>query len=278
MLIYQSQPNRAYPSIAKTFVSYYYNSYEFSSQFKFKNNDQKEEAFKLNICHQNPKVEKLFRRKTDKYFNLGYLTREISSDEIYFTYGLFRSEFIDKQPGDIIFTVIDHPINQVQNLYFYMKYILKEVEKLMKEIKDRNIIAIGMVSDFYKKYNEISLNLIKKYPSVESWIDYIIDIKGDFSNDWQQIDGKVEACYSDFFTRCSFLSDKIDLYGIMDTKKNLDLSLKKLSDILNVKSIELEDYRVPRYINNINYRNNELKRIFEKDIDFFELKVKELHK
>ena len=278
MFIYQSQPNRVYPSFATTMVKTYYNIYEFSSQYHFYTEEDWKKAAKLRISHQKNELKHIPRSKEDNINDI-FLMRQIHSKSIYAIYGLFRSEFLDnfKTKNDYACSIIDDPIEQISNLYSYINFATKRVEELNKALSHtKHNLLVGGTFDYFDKYNYLSIYFREMFPTFEKYIDFIIDIKGDFKNFWME-NFDIKWCFSNHFLHCSMLSKELDFIGIMSNENLLNKSLKKIAQDNNFKNMKLENYKIPPYLIKNTYRRKDLIKIFQNDIDFYNEKLKILN-
>lgn len=279
MLIYESQPNRVYPSMARAICLSHYNAYEFSSQYHFYDEKNWEKAYESTLSHQSNTLKSLPRTKSEK-INKVFLSRQIHLDNIDAIFGLFRGEFLDgyKKSNDYAFSIIDSPLEQVSNLYSYLTFMIdkiKENQPGVQKLAQQNLLVAGKF-DYFDKYNGLTIHFQRLFPTYEKYIDFIIEIKGDFKNFWIQ-DYGIKWCFSNHFLRCTYLSKHLDFVGIMSDEKLLKKSLKVIANDMNYKNIGLVGYKVPRYLIKNSYRRKDLTKIFQNEIDYFNEKLKILN-
>lgn len=200
MIIYQGQPCRPYPYL---FTEKKENlpslKYEFSNQFIYSDQEDARIALSRSINFIHPETIDLPRKLKDiedsiffsspikKYDypdnqNLDYKIVEDyvvweQSKEIDYLFGLFSSSFLEnfekhRKPEDFSFTMIDHPIKQIINLYYYFKGGTKKINKIkiIKEskgdIKKKNI----------KEYLE-DLNNLSKFENIKENLKFYLLFK-----------------------------------------------------------------------------------------------------
>lgn len=167
MIIYQAQPNRVFPTLMP-FHKKNINPvcYEFSTQFKFTNENDLKYMSENKFIYYNSDSS-LPRSIDDANFNpisirfKSYHDRPNINENntIDYAFGLFSSNFINKKDGDISFTIIDHPINQLLNIFYYVKYnILSE-----EEIKESEDLLKKYDEDLKKELNKNKIDLDEFY-------------------------------------------------------------------------------------------------------------------
>ena len=168
MTIYQAQPCRIYPFLfTESKENFPLLRYEFSDQFIYSNINDAKIAFSCHINNMSPEMHSLPKtlkeaeyclflappRKKNGYSISDNRTYEVIDDyiiwdwskEIDFLYGLFSACYLEnfekyKKNTDFSFTVIDHPMKQIVNLYYliylyqflihdYLKFLLFFVYK-----------------------------------------------------------------------------------------------------------------------------------------------------
>ena len=138
MIIHQSQPNRAYPSI----VSFLKKegeplAYEFSTQFVF-NNKEDQDYMRSNNLIQFNYNDTIIRNLEDPLINPASLRlknrlqlKSLKNNEnIDYFFGLYDTRYFSKKSDDFSFTIIDHPINQLLIMFHYIKYQIISKEEI----------------------------------------------------------------------------------------------------------------------------------------------------
>jgi len=185
MTIYQAQPCRIYPFLfIESKENFPLLKYEFSDQFIYSNINDAKIAFSSHINNMSPDISSLPKTLKDVEYclflakptriagysiskNMGY---EVIGDdivwdwskEIDFLYGLFSGYYLEnfekyKKNTDFSFTVIDHPMKQIVNLYYYFKAGVKEI----KELNDLKNADPQLRKPLTKEYSKNKNNLSK---------------------------------------------------------------------------------------------------------------------
>jgi len=207
MTIYQAQPNRTFPSLIpfhkkeKDLIGY-----EFNTHFIFNSIEDYNYMYskRYSYWHHEPL---LIRSSEDKYFEPiairfkeDYILTENSIIDIDYTHGVFETKYLkDKKESDFSFTFIDHPINQVINFFYYIKYntrwddeinkygfILnksqKQLDLILKSYEERRYEVSGIpenYGDFNYKYTKnfyIKFYQLKENKSYEEACELYRDI------------------------------------------------------------------------------------------------------
>jgi hypothetical protein len=138
MIIHQSQPNRAYPSIL-SFLKKDHEplAYEFSTQFIF-NNKEDQDYMRSNNLIQFNYNDPIIRNLEDpsinptclRVKNKSQLNSLKNNENIDYFFGLYDTSYFSKGSDDFSFTIIDHPINQLLNMFHYVKYQIISKEEI----------------------------------------------------------------------------------------------------------------------------------------------------
>lgn len=313
MIIYQVLPNRAFPFIISSLtgnnlttkhnltlnnnIQYFKKSFEFSEIFHLENlNDlEKMYAYQTQVIrfHPNKPIPRKFKeiyhpkyyefiRYYDRFPEHPYLTESELNEEIQLVHGLFSSDRIKnfKQVKDFSFTFIDNPIDSVYNLYKYTKYVYTHGFEQFKNNYFNSENLIGD-TDFegrnYVHYYEI----FHKNSTIELFIDNFINNNMKWIHNFFYFPITI---YEEGSGKLSKLYKNHDFYGVVDTKENLIKSIEKFNNFqifknLNFKiDLEIFNYYFSSEQKQCNtYRRNDLEKLMEKDLIFFQEKVKSLH-
>jgi len=138
MNIYQAQPNRAFPSVLG-FVNSNRETigYEFSTQFAF-NNEEDHNYLSSNNYIQYKPLESPPRKLNEdsvnpilvRLKNENQLNNLTLNEDIDYLHGLYETKYFKKDDKDFSFTIIDHPVNQIINIFTYVKYQINSQEEL----------------------------------------------------------------------------------------------------------------------------------------------------
>jgi hypothetical protein len=188
MTIYQAQPCRIYPFLfTESKENFPLLRYEFSDQFIYSNINDAKIAFSCHINNMSPEMHSLPKtlkeaeyclflappRKKNGYSISDNRTYEVIDDyiiwdwskEIDFLYGLFSACYLEnfekyKKNTDFSFTVIDHPMKQIVNLYYYFKGGIKEIKDI-KELRERYKTDPKLKKSLTKEYLKDKNNVLK---------------------------------------------------------------------------------------------------------------------
>lgn len=164
-----------------------------------------------------------------------------------FLYGSFNSLHLNKNEQDFVFTIINDPVDHIYEIYAYWNFV--------KYIEDRH-----PSSNIWQHKMGIELIKIKNFLSIEEYIDSILEQK-EISIKYKDVEYQV--------TKEIIFGYKRSNFNYIGTLSNLDKTMEKLSEIFNSKILNLKK---PYYINAYNgvyYRKDDLKKIFEEQIDFY---------
>jgi hypothetical protein len=138
MNIYQAQPNRAFPSVL-AFVNSNRETigYEFSTQFVFNNEEDHNYLFSNNYIQYKPSESPPRKLNEDsvnpilvRLKNENQLNNLTLNEDIDYLHGLYETKYFKKDDKDFSFTIIDHPVNQIINIFTYIKYQINSQEEL----------------------------------------------------------------------------------------------------------------------------------------------------
>ena len=312
MIIHQSQPNRAYPSI----VSFLKKegeplAYEFSTQFVF-NNKEDQDYMRSNNLIQFNYNDTIIRNLEDPLINPASLRlknrlqlKSLKNNEnIDYFFGLYDTRYFSKKSDDFSFTIIDHPINQLLELN--KDELKEELEKYEIDVDNFKIQdldpdafdfcltkdfflnyfekvkntgkseAIKHFKDFYSKYYAYMLICacsFENFSKEEDWVDYYL------SNPSLQdliTYQNIKFTYPKSFIHASELSENHDFYGIMDSRKSLSKSLHIISQKTNMLFCLNNNFNYYSPMDNFTYKRKEIESVLEKDIYFFNQKKEAL--
>jgi hypothetical protein len=139
MNIYQAQPNRAFPCILP-FISLANKEpigYEFSTQFSFNTKEAHESLSSKNYIQYDyektpPRYlnEESFNPILIRLKNKNQIENIKFNEEIDYLHGLYETKYFKKKEDDFSFTIIDHPVNQIINIFYYIKYQITSKEEM----------------------------------------------------------------------------------------------------------------------------------------------------
>ena len=226
MIIYQVTPCRLYPEILQNILnSVKMESVDFHYPFDLKNdNDYKNPN---NILQSIPKNFKHLR------FN-GFL------------YGSFNSTHLNKKTEDFVFTLLNHPVDHIYEIYAYW-YFVKNIEKNHKHNIRQHWMGIELI-----KNNELL--------SIEEYIDAILDKKYLFIK-YKDVEYEI--------TKEILFGYNPSNFDYVAKLSNLDDFFIKLSEVFNT---QISNLKKPYYINAYKgeyYRKKDLELMFKDKIDFY---------
>ena len=108
MIIFQAQAARLYPKVLDQIVDNVSDSIAFHYPFVLKS--QQDWLTPNNILQAIP--EKSLHIRTNK-----------------FLYGVFSNDQLNLRRGDIVFTILNNPVDQIYESFAYMKYVINEIDK-----------------------------------------------------------------------------------------------------------------------------------------------------
>jgi hypothetical protein len=171
MTIYQAQPNRTFPSLIP-FLKNGNNpiGYELDTQFVYNSIEDYNFMYsnKYSYWHYQPTLIRSSKDEGFEPISIRLKEKHILNNNITnidYMFGVFESKYLaDKKSSDFSFTVIDHPINQILNFFFYIKYnkrwdsqiekygyILNKSEEqldlILKSYKEREYETSGILED-----------------------------------------------------------------------------------------------------------------------------------
>jgi len=251
MIIYQGQPNRAFPNI---FCLHKKDKdpvcYEFSTQFEFQNDEDAKYMENNRFIHYNKKSI-IPRFINDEYFNpisirfKSYHNQpEIDkNDEIDYAYGLFESSRMSKKIEEKSFTIIDHPINQILNIYYYIKnnIISKEEIEASKHLLE---IFDDELKDEIKNY-KVDLdtffipNLYEESLDFRVTKDFFIKYKQEREGlSLEQASEIFQDYYARYYIYMLLCSTSLDKLSCMEEWVDYYLSNPTLKGLLKYKNID----------------------------------------
>jgi hypothetical protein len=220
MLIYQAAPGRLYPSIINKITNKRKDALQFHYPFLLKN--ENDWLTKNNILFAIPETAKHIR--TDK-----------------FLYGVFGNSHLNLQQDDFVFTIINHPVDQVYECFSY----LKNVSKNIKTILQANQVEV------LKQFTDVT---------IEEFVDLVLEDSEfyfEYLNIWYK------PCKDAIYTFESF--QHFNYVGKYNNLKNV---FERLSEIFNEKIDEPEDKKDLSYDGN-HYRRSDLETKFKDKIDCY---------
>lgn len=312
MIIYQTCPNRIYPTLAQALTGFTQDpdnpeKWSFIEDIKsFRYIYQYRDIYELLDVSQKtmilasqiglidyypdyplPRKYGDIKRRLLKDRNTHFLAKEDGLNEeernkkdIELLFGVFPGSRLNnegsKLKGDFSFTFLDHPVNQAYNIYYYLNFLRERLY---------NIISYP-----YKKYqrpdqesvslqNILYCNFTKLYPTIENYIDNLIINKGKFMfNNY----GIKFTIFPEHFGNYTSGYQDHDFYGIIESN---NLALKSIEILNSSKSfkdinLEIKPKHIDRFlkrssiIKNIDYRKDEVSNLLEEDIEFYNQKKK----
>jgi len=289
MIIYSTQPNILYPTLNPLILKYQ-NVLEFKKVFIFDKSDyhklekinDNSKAFSkfsttqtLNYNHTVPQsILDFFITKNSSFENLPLSLNKIYKKLLYdgeldsrykfdFIFGVFSPEEIkfkiDKD-FDYLFTLLDHPITNIYNIYNYLNNVIKRNSKFIDADNSE-------MDRFHQGFN-------LKYNTIEKFIDDFID------------HGHISFMYRDIKVKNSshLLSIKdykkryydFNFIGKIDSYENISKSIRRIQSDLKLGN--LAEILYPEYLyGKLNkqwktnaYRLKDIEKLLEEDINFYE--------
>lgn len=296
MYIYQTAPNRLFPFLVPYIIGLIPRACQLREVFSPIENSDKRNlvlVYIYRICNLHPykQIPRIMSQsnidlldQTPDALNAWfgwYKTYNNYDMEIEFLYGTFPGKILNnlpKKPYDFSFTFLDHPINQLQNIFAYIK----------KEFWNHNkVISIGLdqshntIPEHRLEFRDyLYIEIYQKFGSYEKFVDAFINNGGYINLEIFNI--KYQLPPEDIGRYASHAYKHHDLYGILDDPKLLDKSFRVLKEVGRMKDIPndpIDRYKKPSKITNLSeYRIEELSKILKDDIDFFMTKKSELNK
>lgn len=296
MIIYSAIPNRLFPQVAQALAGRYANILQYkeawiprneefnkANQLGLRENFKKLPTelfeginfYKKKDCIQNilsVRMMDVFFEKSPSFeqgkesYGLPRIKSKFSDVEFDIVYGVFCPTFIqrEKKINDFYFTIIEHPVLYIYNIWNYYTY----------EVKHN-------WSPPYSKENNFLLSFVEKYPSIEIFIDTILKEKECIVNN------TIEYKFPRYFTNYN-LYENFDFIGIADTLESsrktilylekelkIDLfSIVNATNYFNKSSIQVD------YIEGENklYRQKELEDTFTDSVEFYRKNKEKLYK
>lgn len=235
MIIYRAMPFKGYPIIIKSILdAVTIDSQEFWSILKPKNEEDYEKKISKNIMPKNLK--------------------HIRFDG--FLYGAFDSQHLNLKKNDFIFTVINHPVDHIYEVYARINRLLIEYKNYSM---DRNCPSMNWTCKFPFTEDNLKVSKENQILSEQEFIDSFLDEK-------------------EITISCDLINYKIidEIIFGYDYKKfnyvgaisNLNKSCKKINDIFNKKIYFPIDISELSYIGNY-YRKKDLEKLLAPQIDFY---------
>jgi hypothetical protein len=169
-----------------------------------------------------------------------------------FLYGVFASSHLNLRENDFVFTLLNHPIDQIYECFSYLKFTQNKCgprseENLKKNPKQR-----------YFKEIEVFGNLEKM--TLNKFIDLVIN-DHDFSFNYEDIE---------------YQSIKENIYGFSDFShfshvgkySDLKTTFKKLSEVFKVQLKTPEIDKLLAF-NGDSYKRSDLEKKFKQQVDFY---------
>ena len=170
-----------------------------------------------------------------------------------FLYGVFASSHLNLQEGDFVFTLLNHPVDQVYECFTYLKFSQNQSgprtdENLEKNPQDRYFAEI----EVFKTLEDATL---------EKFIDLVLQ-DFDFSFKYKDID---------------YMPIRENIYGFSDLShfshvgkySDLETTFKKLSEVLGHELKAPEIDKTLAFQGDF-YRRADLEKKFKQQIDFYE--------
>ena len=224
MIIFQAQPSRLYPQVISNILN------------------------NISITYEEFHYPFLVRRSID-VININNILKSITKFQKHeresdFLYGVFSSSHLNLKNGDFIFTLINHPINQIYEAYAYYSFIIN------KNINSSNEI-LNLQSEVLKKIPHLTL---------ERFIDLIIkdsDLSFDYCGFKYNVMNEMIYGFKNFdhFNYVGKYSHINHLYNILNKNFNFCIPF-------------LETDKQYAYCGK-KYKLNTLKQKFKKQIDFY---------
>jgi hypothetical protein len=170
-----------------------------------------------------------------------------------FLYGVFSSTHLNLENNDFVFTLLNHPVDQVYECFTYLKFTQDQIgprndENLEKNPQDRYFAEI----EVFKMLEGVTL---------EKFVDLVLE-DFDFSFKYKDID---------------YMSIKENIYGFSDFSQfshvgkysDLETTFKKLSEVFQC---ELKAPEVDKTLafNGDFYRRSDLEKKFKQQMDLYE--------
>jgi hypothetical protein len=272
MIIYQVQPNRSYPIITNAFGKKYCNIYTFKHIFKFKSKEDEALAFNKDMIYYLPE-NSIVRSKNDNNF-LKKFYREAfpennSKQNIDFIHGVFPCNKYEKNKKDFIFTILDHPLTQVYNWFYY----LKNINKICSNLETNKVYLESYEGYKYGPQETMIGQIFKNFPTLEEYVDNFIFNNGNISCFYNNLN----FSFIDEIFHASYF-DTLDFCGLMNNHENLNKSAEKISKYLFIEKLDLSKYNpISSITKESDYRIKELEVLLEKDIEFFKKKEEQLN-
>jgi hypothetical protein len=147
MIIFQAQASRLFPKVLDQIVDNVGNSVAFHYPFVLKN--EQDWLTPNNILQAIP--EKSLHIRTNK-----------------FLYGVFSSNHLNLRSGDIVFTILNNPIDQVYESFAYVKYVTNEIDK------KNEIFGAATCAREYKRNQSQALQQFRDI-SIQDFVDAVLN-------------------------------------------------------------------------------------------------------
>jgi hypothetical protein len=223
MIIYQGSVGRLFPLIAKRILENVNPSLE--CHFPFILNNEKDWFDSNNILRAIPKKAKHIRTN-------GFL------------YGVFGNSHLNINSDDFIFTILNHPVDQVYECFAYIKHITNDLSENFNSLKRSQSIALKQFSDV----------------TIEQFVDLVL-YDFDLSFDYLGIS------YSPIKENI-YGFDSYDHFNYVGRYDNLDPIFEKISEVFGKTIQPIEERKHLSYTGNY-YKRDLLEEKFKEKIDFF---------
>ena len=288
MIIYSSTATRIFPFIGNTIVARYVNCLQYKEPFvpteghleeaiknKLKENFTKlptklsESIPAYNPNRQDPRNIVEYRvcpyfidleKSTRKEFKI---KEHLKNTEFDIVYGVFSPTFIEreKKPNDIYFTILEHPVQNLYNLWSYYNFAIKKIFKKINSI------------DEYNKKNRWIYNFITKFPKQEDFIDFIIEHKQIYIENFG-----LNFKWAENVTN-NRIYKNFDFIGVFDSQ---ELTLKTLEYLENILKINILSSIDPRLFKTSSlavtnfeelnlYRKDDMIKAFKDNIEYYKM-------
>ena len=232
MIIFQAQAARLYPKVLDQIVDNVGNSIAFHYPFVLKN--EQDWLTPNNILQAIP--EKSLHIRTNK-----------------FLYGVFSSNHLNLRSGDIVFTILNNPIDQVYESFAYVKYVTNEIDK------KNEIFGAATCAREYKRNQSQALQQFRDI-SIQDFVDAVLN---DYEFTFEHLGVKYKSIKEnilsfDDYRHFTYIGryDKIDEFFI------------KISEIFGKEIKPIEDRKYLSYEGEY-YKRDFIEQKLKDKLDFF---------
>jgi hypothetical protein len=232
MIIFQAQASRLFPKVLDQIVDNVGNSIAFHYPFVLKN--EQDWLTPNNILQAIP--EKSLHIRTNK-----------------FLYGVFSSNHLNLRSGDIVFTILNNPIDQVYESFAYVKYVTNEIDK------KNEIFGAATCAREYKRNQSQALQQFRDI-SIQDFVDAVLN---DYEFTFEHLGVKYKSIKEnilsfDDYRHFTYIGryDKIDEFFI------------KISEIFGKEIKPIEDRKYLSYEGEY-YKRDFIEQKLKDKLDFF---------